>query len=695
MIDLENGIIDMVKRIDNVTIKLTDLFFKLENELMELYSLSNSDSYGGPQEKKHDFGGRIKSEFGERMKRLLKEGLISGSEYSEEDDLLITLDNSVMSLESLTSAVLGARFYTDCSFIVGEETAEKKASLDCDHTKFERTEGTCSFENGESESKGAARTGLDGDNSKCNTRVEDTDTSTDVCGEKRELSFLKRKPNASSGFRKGDRQNRVNKFLISDCCDSLEAANSYICAREFGLSLQERRRKGSSVYGKTEINENSVLVSLCRNIKRLTKHRLEIEKYDSNINKELEKIGRERYRELEERLIETLNKLKEKEVKCYEYEKKINSSSYEEKIYEYDGLIGVKSSDGEGGTRLRDDKNKDEIIAETAFQSPRIDSNDHLSLSDCEKNRVLSAKSKQEEENDAGCAFCEYKNAKVFDEGADFANEWASDDDKQNREIIELKDQVQILTMDVLTLAEENERLKSIIAQTNSKSENNTNSGHKQELTEFCNLSDEAIRGNKGEVLFDILNGENFNGEGDVCDEKSGHFDVVFDENEPKKSDLKVVRQSDITITCIEKGNDAVCAFEKKNSSEHQVIKGSTTPYLVMWEPIIDSISHNDDNVLPISISSYRQFKSSRTKKKSVKDVKYLFSDDVNSYGGEMSETGGQVEANGEEASTTGNADGHSDKKGSGYRKVNARIKIDRNSFYCNIEKIIRKNTSQ
>ncbi|KAK6588626.1 hypothetical protein RS030_3479 [Cryptosporidium xiaoi] len=699
MLDFENGIVDLVKRIDNVTIKLTDLFFKLEHELMELYSLSNNSSSSYLYDKRCDFNGKIKSEFGERMKKLLKEGLISGSEYSEDDSFLIAMDNSVMSLESLTSAVLGARFYTGCSFVVGDDSEENDARSSGENFKLEK-ECVNPYENSESDSEKREHS-LESDD--CQYNRKSTDVDMDCV--KKECLALKKRLNSNNSFRKIKRQHKMTNSLISDHCDNSNMVNSLVSKMDMNSNLQDKIKKNNNKYGKTEITENSVLISLCRNILRLTKHRLEIEKYDSNVNKELEKIGRERYRELENKLIETEKKLKEREIKCYEYEKKIGYINFEEKIYDYDGLIGIKNCNKHGSTCMNDNncETENEVIIETAFQSPRIEAEDQLMLSISEKNRLLPTKcnlryeydcnNKMNEKGDEKLMF--YNNNMKVEENS--VNECIFGKIKQDSEIIELKDQIQILTMDLLMLREENERLSAIITQTNISNDNNKTINYKQELTEYCNLSDEVIRESKSEVLFDILYGRNASNQDDTYSQKFNRFEIIFDENNVKKSELRVVKQNELVIKCVDESNEnSILKNDKKGIKNSQNNENSTVPYLVMWEPIVDNVNYsscNDDNAIPISISSYGQFKSSRAGKKSLfENIKYLSNNEICHYDRLTDTINEQAEIGEKNTITVANKTKLNNEKGCGHDKIN-RIKVNRNVFYCDIERIIRKNT--
>lgn len=507
MLDFNDGVRDLVKRIDNVTIQLAGLFCCLENELLELYQLCGSGSERGGN-------GLKKSEFIEGMRELLSSSVLNGQD-SIGDEYLIALDNSLMSLETLTSVLVGTKCYVNCK-VVNED--QEKNNL----------EGISS--------------------------------------------------------------------AIENC-------------NELGL---------------TEINENSSLIRLCRSITRLTKHRNNIERYDVEMNSELENIKEEKTRELEAKLKEMEIKLRSKEALCYAHEKQIEYLRYDlEELSRMNGemisqiniqeLISEKEREFESNINTDPEKLSQKSYRETSDSCCDNEcSNEFNFIDNCSKVSTLRI----EPINNFNQAIND-KTAPKY-ESASLQETFREED----LDILELKDQIQILHVDLQFLKEENSRLK----------------------LQLENIAEGS------EVLYDILQ------------DKS-----VSEKHTETESDIRLEKPIDKIIENIINVSifSSLPKLRKVELQKVEIYHSSIPPAcqnpkpcLVMWEPIIDSCPrelssaiNTNNNIIPLPMSSYGQFKKSRRdgRKNLVTIV--------------------------EGTATT--------------RKA---IHVNRNSFYCDLEKIVKKN---
>lgn len=525
MLDFDDGVRDLVKRIDNVTIQLAGLFCTLENELLELYYLCGSGNERSSQ-------GLKKSEFIEGMKELLRNSTLN-SQDNIDDEYLIALDNSVMSLETLTSALVGTKSYVNCKVV--------------------------------NESEGI-------DNSK---GVSDT---------------------------------------LGDC-------------NELGLS---------------EINENSSLIRLCRSVNRLTKHRNKIEKYDLEMNNELDIIKREKTRELESKLKEMEIKLRSKEALCYAHEKQIEYLKYDlEELNKVNNQMISRINIQE----LDDEKEKEfELFVKTDTERIRsqFSSNELNIYSDNEDKDKCVYANKDEDENKIISIKIEPINN--FNQAINCQNVRKYDNismqetfREEDLDILELKDQIQILNVDLQHFKEENSRLKL----------------HLEKMTEDYSVFSKKVLPEESEVLYDILLDNNFL-------EKYTETDIEIFNN--KQFIMKSIQRIiDISVF------GSLPKLQKIELDKIEIfhlnaltVKQNPKPCLVMWEPIIDCSSelssaiNTSNNIIPLPMSSYGQFRKSRRDGKK-NPVTIIEGNTLN-------------------------------------RKV---VPINRNSFYHGLEKIIKKNAKK
>lgn len=514
MLDFDDGVRDLVERIDNVTIQLAGLFCCLENELLELYQLCGNGSERGAH-------GLKKSEFIEGMKELLSSSVLN-SQDNIEDEYLIALDNSLISLETLTSALVGTRCYVNCK-VVNED--QEKSNL----------EGISS---------------------------------------------------------------------------AIEGCN------ELGLN---------------EINENSSLIRLCRSITRLTKHRNSIEKYDVEMNSELENIKEEKTRELEAKLKEMEIKLRSKEALCYAHEKQIeylrcDLEELSKNNSEMLSLMNIQEqiSEKERKLELRTSTDSERLSSE----SPR-ETSDSCHDSECSNELSLtdSCSIKESERSKASTVRIEpinNFNQAINDQTAPKYESASLQETfrEEDLDILELKDQIQILHLDIQFLKEENCRLKLQL----------------EKMTEGS------------EVLYDILQDRNVS-------EK--HKEAEPDTRREKLIDKTIENIINVSIfnSLPKLGKAELQKIEIRHSNTPPACQ-NPKPCLVMWEPIIDCCSRElssaistNNNIIPLPMSSYGQFRKSRRdgRKNPVTII--------------------------EGATTT--------------RKT---IHVNRNSFYCDLEKIVKRN---
>ncbi|OII73968.1 uncharacterized protein cubi_02770 [Cryptosporidium ubiquitum] len=528
MLDFDDGVRDLVKRIDNVTIQLAGLFCSLENELLELYNLCGSGNERSNR-------GLKKSEFIEGMKELLKNSKLN-SQDNIGDEYLIALDNSVISLETLTSALVGTKCYVNCKVVNENEETD--------------------------DLKGISNT-------------------------------------------------------LGDCNE---------------LSLGE-------------INENSSLIRLCRSVSRLTKHRNKIEKYDIEMNNELDAIKREKTRELENKLKEMEVKLRSKEALCYAHEKQIEYLKYDLKELNKINSQMISQINIQELNNEKDQKLELYINTDTEKSiSSQFPSNELSLYSDNEEKGeciyVISNKKEEEQRitpikiepinNFNQVINCQtahkYENTSVQETFRE-----------EDLDILELKDQIQILHVDLQNLKEENCRLKLQL----------------EKVAESNLVFPEKITPEESEILYDILVDNNFS-------EKYTETDTeMFND---KKFIIKNIQKT-INISIF----NPFPKLQKTQLKKIEIsylntlpIQQNPKPCLVMWEPIIDcpselsSAINTSNNIIPLPLSSYGQFRKSR--KSGRKNPPTII-----------------------EGTTLS-------------RKV---IPINRNSFYCDLEKIIKKNTKK
>ncbi|KAL3126884.1 Uncharacterized protein GY17_00001885 [Cryptosporidium hominis] len=529
MLDFDDGVRDLVKRIDNVTIQLAGLFCSLENELLELYNLCGSGNERINQ-------GIKKSEFIEGMKELLKNSLLNNQE-NIDDEYLIALDNSVISLETLTSALVGTKCYVNCKVV-----------------------------------------------------------------------------NENEG---GDDSEGISNSL-GDC-------------NELVLS---------------EINENSSLIRLCRSVNRLTKHRNKIEKYDVEMNNELDKIKSDKTRELENKLKEMEIKLRSKEALCYAHEKQIEylkcdlkelSKTNNEIIPQINIQELNIGQDQEFEQYIKTDNEQ------SLCQSPR----DELGIyfgSD-EKIECIYVNENIKKENENKITPLKLEPITNFNQVINCQNNRKYDNSslqetfrEEDLGILELKDQIQILNLDLQYLKEENSRLKLQL-------ENTTND---YSVLPEKNILDES------EVLYDILVNNSFSEKYTETDiEIFNNKQVVF-KNIEKIINISIIN----SFPKLKKTELKKVEISNINKINTLPIRQNPKPCLVMWEPIIDCPSdlssglNTNHNIIPLPMSSYGQFrKSRRDGKKNPATI---------------------IEEN---------------------TRTRKTVPINRNSFYCDLEKIIKKNT--
>ncbi|KAJ1608731.1 hypothetical protein OIY81_2572 [Cryptosporidium canis] len=523
MLDFDDGVRDLVKRIDNVTIQLAGLFCCLENELLELYQLCGSGSERGSH-------GLKKSEFIEGMKKLLGNSCLDIHE-SMEDEYLIALDNSLMSLETLTSVLVGNKCYVNCKVV--NESHEKD--------------------------------GL------------------------------------------GDMSS-----AIQDC-------------DELGLS---------------EINENSSLIRLCRSISRLTKHRNNIERYDAEVNSELENIKEDKTRELESRLKEMEVKLRSKQALCYAHERQIEYLKCDLEELSRNNIqivsqLGIQEMSSEGGLKLGPYSRMDSDRAPLDSPADRSDlyseneQSDEQSLDECSKKESESktAPLKIEPISNFNQAISNQSTLKY--ESASMQETFREED----LDILELKDQIQILNLDLQFLKDENCRLKLQL----------------ERATEAHSDIPEKAVAETSEVLYNIL-----------LDKSSSenYTETEIEVSKDRVVDKKIQQILNVSIlNSLPKLKTTELQRIEIHHSNTQMTCQNPKPCLVMWEPIIDcpptlsSAINTQSNIIPLPMSSYGQFRKSR------KDGRRNPATII------------------EGANTTRRS-----------------IHVNRNSFYCDLEKIIKSN---
>ncbi|POM84135.1 hypothetical protein CmeUKMEL1_10880 [Cryptosporidium meleagridis] len=528
MLDFDDGVRDLVKRIDNVTIQLAGLFCSLENELLELYHLCGSGNERINQ-------GLKRSEFIEGMKELLKNSLLSCQE-NIDDEYLIALDNSVISLETLTSALVGTKCCVNCKVVNENE---------------------------------------------------------------------------------GDDSEGISNSL-GDC-------------NELSLS---------------EINENSSLIRLCRSVNRLTKHRNKIEKYDVEMNNELNKIKSDKTRELENKLKEMEIKLRSKEALCYAHEKQIEYLKCDLKELsktnnEIISQINIQElnigQDQEFEQYIKTDneqslcqspKDKPSIYFESDEKIERIYVNENIKTENENKITPLKLEPITNFDLVINC-----QDNRKYDNSS--LQETFREEDLG---ILELKDQIQILNLDLQHLKEENSRLRIQL-------ENTAN--------DYSVLPEKSIQ-NESEVLYDILVNNGFS-------EKFTETDIgIFNnKNVVFKNIEKIINISIInSLPKLKKTQLKKVEISNINKINTLPIRQSPKPCLVMWEPIIDRPSdssygmNTNHNIIPLPMSSYGQFRKS--KRDGRKNPATIIEENTRT------------------------------------RRV---IPINRNSFYCDLEKVIKRST--
>ncbi|KAH8582606.1 uncharacterized protein ELE39_001262 [Cryptosporidium sp. chipmunk genotype I] len=529
MLDFDDGVRDLVKRIDNVTIQLAGLFCSLENELLELYHLCGSGNEKINQ-------GLKKSEFIEGMKELLKNSLLNSQE-NIDDEYLIALDNSVISLETLTSALVGTKCYVNCKVV--------------------------------NENEGS-----------------------------------------------GDLEGISNSF--GDC-------------NELGLS---------------EINENSSLIRLCRSVNRLTKHRNRIEKYDAEVNNELDKIKRDKTRELENKLKEIEIKLRSKEALCYAHEKQIEylKCDLEELSKVNNKIISqIHFQELNGGKNQEFEQYID--TEKSLCQSPT----DEISLYSDKDDKIerinVNENSKRENENKITPLKVEPINN--FNQVINCQTTRKYDNSnlqetfrEEDLDILELKDQIQILHLDLQYLKEENCRLKLQL----------------EKVADDYSILPEKTLPDESEVLYDILLNNSYS---EKCTETD--MDIFNNKQVIFKNIERIINISIFnSLPKLQKTKLKKIEISNSNKINTLPVQKNPKPCLVMWEPIIDCSSdlsstiNTNNNIIPLPISSYGQFrKSRRDGRKNPATI---------------------IEENTLTRKTT---------------------PINRNSFYCDLEKIIKKNTKK
>ncbi|KAF7457135.1 hypothetical protein HWI79_2300 [Cryptosporidium felis] len=372
-----------------------------------------------------------------------------------------------------------------------------------------------------------------------------------------------------------------------------------------------------------EITENSSLIRLCRSVIRLTKHRMKIEKYDMDVNSELDNLKKEKVKELETMLRETESKLRSKEALCYAHEKQI-----EFLISDLEEL--KKTRRFAKGDDLEEKVCRHCRNPETALQSPRM-----AASSDCE-TKAGSAEHSEKKSPDAHFMveplgnFIEILNNQT--ELKDTAGSSQETFREENLVILELKDQIQILNLDNQLLREENSRLSLRLRDLAESSPGPSESGASQDKILFNILKETEAPEGPTET----------HPEETIVEKEKGTAN--FPTEIQASAELKVLKTVIVEIrTCMESTRPA------------------PKPCLVMWEPIIEcdpnysGRNHNKNNFVPLSVSSFGEFRKSKNGRARAKPVSIVEGNPV----------------------------------------PRTRITIDRNSFYCDLEKIIRKNSKQ
>ncbi|OII75817.1 hypothetical protein cand_029010 [Cryptosporidium andersoni] len=341
------------------------------------------------------------------------------------------------------------------------------------------------------------------------------------------------------------------------------------------------------------INENSLLLRICRNISRLLLHKVKLEKYDTEVNDELDHYKNERLNNLERKLRETEKELYAQRQICNEHistidyyeellQNKIVKSNFEV-VHKNSILQGIFSDISDYNQNFQIQNNK--VNYEELFYIENTQRSYHLlpvslSLDPAVVNYNILPKNSNRYNpnleffyinNQIGFATdqievlqdCNSQNSNIDD-----TTTLQSYEDTDFATILNLRDQVQILSNDLELAKEENRRL------------------HKQ--NEDLKTSSLLHTDTLGNDLAHIIK---------IVDDK--HTNYRLNNKLPETTISSICKQQSIHIVGLINTN----------------IINETKPYLVMWEPIVENNKLASIKTIPLRLASYGQYRKSMMKR--------------------------------------------------------------------------------
>ncbi|EEA06906.1 uncharacterized protein CMU_032910 [Cryptosporidium muris RN66] len=340
------------------------------------------------------------------------------------------------------------------------------------------------------------------------------------------------------------------------------------------------------------INENSLLLRICRNISRLLLHKVKLEKYDTEVNDELDHYKNERLNNLERKLRETEKELCAQRQICNEYisridyyeellQNKIAKSNFE--ILDKNSILqGIFSDISDYNRNFQIQNNK--VNYEELFYIENTQRSYHLlpvslSLDPAVVNYNILPKNSNR--NNPNLEFfyinnqmgfvtdqievlqdCNFQNSNIDD-----TTTLQSYEDTDFTTILNLRDQVQILSNDLELVKEENRRL------------------HKQneDLKTSSLLHTDTLENDLAHII-------------KVVDDKQTNYRL--NNKLPETAISSICKQQSIHIVGLINAN----------------IINETKPYLVMWEPIVEN-KLASIKTIPLRLASYGQYRKSMMKR--------------------------------------------------------------------------------
>ncbi|KAL7066780.1 hypothetical protein ACR3K2_27910 [Cryptosporidium serpentis] len=342
-----------------------------------------------------------------------------------------------------------------------------------------------------------------------------------------------------------------------------------------------------------DINENSLLLRICRNISRLLLHKVKLEKYDTEVNEELDNYKNERLNNLEKKLRETEKELYSQRQICNEHisiidyyeellQNKITKSNFEvvDKNLISQGIFSDISDYNQNFQIQNNEVNYEELFYIENTQRSYHLLPVSLSLDPAVVNYNILPKNSNRYNSNFEIFYINSQIGFVTDQveilqdcnfqssNIDDTTTLQSYGDTDFATILNLRDQVQILSNDLELVKEENRRL------------------HKQneDLKTPLLLHTDTLENDLAHIIR-------------VVDDK--HTNYRSNNKLPEFTTSSICKQQSIHIMGLINAN----------------IINETKPYLVMWEPIVENDKLASIKTIPLRLASYGQYRKSMMNK--------------------------------------------------------------------------------